>query len=132
MPEGNVTPQGAPPAGGASPPGGQGTGPGAATQPVANRGQEGMALAALAVVVQGLQSRILPLLPASSDAAADVREALNKLAKHVPPGAVSQGVQMTQAQRDLMQQRQTAMQQATQRAAAPAQQAPPQQPQMAA
>jgi hypothetical protein len=60
---------------------------------------------------------LLPMFPVGSDISRDVREAVNKLAKHVPPGAVSQGVQMTEAQRALMQTKQQAPQIAAQRAA---------------
>ena len=121
---------GAAPDGAASQPHqGQATGPGGATMPVANRGIEGQALARLAVHVQGMQT-VLAVLPAGSDAARDIREALNKVAKHVPPGGMSQGVQMTEAQRQLMQQRQmgpqVAAMRATQGGGQPQQ--PPQQP----
>lgn len=87
--------------------------------PTQNRGLEAQAMARLAVYVQGMQT-ILAVMPAGSDAARDIRDALNKLAKHVPPGAVSQGVQMSEAQRNLMQQKQMAPQIAAMRAAQPA------------
>lgn len=115
MPEGMTE---APPQGGASPATsaqGQATGPGGATSPVPNRGFEAAALAKLAVHVQAMQT-ILALLPAGSDVARDVREAVNKVAKHIPPGGMSQGVQMTEAQRSLMQQRQQGPQIAAMRA----------------
>ena len=122
MPEG-MTPTGAPPPGGATPampgqpgqPGGQASGPGGATAPTANRGLEAAALAKLAVYAQGMAT-ILAVLPVGSDASRDVREALNKIAKHVPPGGASQGVQMSEAQRALMQQRQMGPQIAAMRA----------------
>ena len=123
MPEGVTgAPGGAPPGGGAPSPspqpqqGGQASGPGGATAPIANRGIEAAALAKLAVYAQGMQT-VLAVLPAGSDAAQDVRDALNKIAKHVPPGGVSQGVQMSEAQRNLMQQRQAGPQIAAMRAA---------------
>ena len=87
--------------------------------PTPNQGLEAAALAKLAVHVQAI-SLIGGVLPAGSDAARDIREALNKLAKHVPPGAVSQGLQMSEAQRALMQQRQMQPQIAAMRAAQPA------------
>lgn len=138
-------PEGMPPTGGVPPtqsPGGtpapgqppqQGGGTGGASAPVPNRGLEAAALAKLAVYAQGM-STVLAVLPAGSDAARDIREALNKIAKHVPPGAVSQGVQMSEAQRNLMQQRQNAPQMAAQRAAqaSPPPQAAAPQPPMAA
>lgn len=125
MPEGMTGAPGAaspPQMGGATPPPGQPAGgAGGATMPTPNRGLEAAALAKLAVAVQQI-SLIGGLLPAGSDAARDIRDALNKLAKHVPPGAISQGVQMTEAQRALMQQRQNQPQIAAQRAAQPAMQ----------
>ena len=106
--------QGAPPGGGAPPPG-QATGNMPATVPGPNRGIEAAAQARLAVYVQGL-TRMLPEIPPGSDLAKDIREAVNKLAKHVPPGEVSQGIQMTEAQRQLLQQRQMSPQIAAMRA----------------
>jgi len=87
--------------------------------PTPNQGLEAQALAKLAVHVQAI-SLISGVLPAGSEAARDIREALNKLAKHVPPGAVSQGLQMSEAQRALMQQRQMGPQIAAMRASQPA------------
>lgn len=141
MPEGMTpTPVAAPATGGAaapspSPEGGQASGPGGAMGPTANRGLEAAALAKLAVYAQGM-STVLAVLPAGSDAARDIREALNKIGKHVPPGAVSQGVQMSEAQRNLMQQRQMQPQIAAMRAGqmgggAPQPQPAPPQPQAA-
>lgn len=92
------------------------TGVSPATTPSPNRGLEAAALAKLAVYVQGMQV-LLAVMPAGSDIARDVREAINKIAKHVPPGAISQGIQMTEAQKNLMQQRQEAPQIAAMRAA---------------
>ena len=99
----------------AGPPQGQATGSTPATMPVPNQGHEAAILAAIAVLVQRLQT-MLVVMPAGSDLARDVREAINKLAKHVPPGAVSQGIQMTEAQKQLMQQRQMSPQIAAMRA----------------
>ncbi len=132
-------PPGAPPAPqpGAPPPAQAGpgpTGPGPATQPVANQGLEAAAQARLAVFVQGMQV-LLAAFPAGSDIARDVREAVNKLAKHVPPGGVSRGVQMSESQRMLMQQKNQSPQIAAMRAGggggAPPQPAAPPQPQAA-
>ncbi len=144
MPEG-MTNTGAPPQGGATPPqpGQPGQPPqeqpaggaGGATMPTPNRGLEAAAMAKLAVHVQAI-SMISGILPAGSDIARDLREALNKMSKHVPPGQMSQGVQMSEAQRSLMQQRQQGPQVAAMRAAQPAgqppqQEQPPAQPQAA-
>lgn len=112
--------QGAPPAAMQA----QATGPTPATQPVQNQGLQASALARLAVLVQALQTTVLPMVPVGSDAGRDIREALNKLAKHVPPGAISQGVQNMSAQQMALQQRQNAPQIAAMRAS---QATPPQQ-----
>jgi hypothetical protein len=93
--------------------------------PTPNRGIEAKALAELAVAVQKI-ALISGILPAGSDAAQDIREALNKLAKHVPPGAVSQGLMSSSAQNTMMQQKQQQPQIAAQRAANPVM--PPPQP----
>jgi hypothetical protein len=62
-------------------------------------------MAKLAVHAQALQ-QVLAVLPVNSEIAKDIGEALNKLRKHIPPGAVSQGVQMSEAQKALFQARQ--------------------------
>lgn len=77
-------------------------------------------MAGLSVLAQRL-SVIAAGLPVGSDVARDVREALNKIAKHVPPGGVSQGVEMSEAQKMLMQTRQAGPQMMANRAAQPAQ-----------
>lgn len=110
-----AAPAGAPP--GAAP-SGQATGPTPATSPVANQGAVAVANAALAVIAQRLQ-QLLVVLPVGSDVARDVREAVNKIAKHVPPGAVSQGQMMTEAQKNLMTQREMGPQIAAMRSAQP-------------
>lgn len=103
--------------------------------PVPNRGLEAAAMAKLAVHLQALQT-LLAVLPAGSDIARDVRDGISKIAKHVPPGEVSQGVQMTEQQRTLMQTKQMQPQIAAMRAAQMqqmpgAQQGQPPQPQAA-
>lgn len=72
-------------------------------------------MAAIAVIAQRLQ-QLQIVIPVGSDMARDVRDAINKLAKHVPPGAVSQGQMMTEAQKNLMMQRQMQPQIAAMRA----------------
>src|SRR5262252_1274237 len=106
MPEG-MTPQGAaaPAQAGAASPPPQAGGAGGATMPTPNQGLAQAAMARLAVAVQAIQA-ISAVLPAGSDEAKAIREALNKLAPLVPPGGISPGVQMSEAQRALMQQRQ--------------------------
>ena len=99
--------------------------------PVPNRGIEAAALARLSILTQALQMT-LAQLPAGSDLARDIRDAVSKLAKHIPPGSFSPGVQMTEAQRQLMQQRQMGPQIAamrgTQMSQPPGPQTPPQAP----
>jgi hypothetical protein len=117
MPEEGMSAGGMPPQGGGAPqPQGQATGATPATMPVPNRGIEAAAMARLGVHVQGMQM-VLAMLPAGSDAASAIRDALNKVAKFVPPGGMSQGVQITEQQRQLMQQKQMGPQIAAQRAA---------------
>jgi len=107
----SMPPQGGPaPAPGAQPPG-QATGPSPASAPSPNRGIEAAALAKLAVHATAIQ-QLMMAFPIGSDISRDLREAVNKLAKHVPQGAVSPGMQMTEAQKMLMQQRQMAPQNA--------------------
>ena len=128
MPEGMTPGMGAPPQGGAAmnpPQEASAGGTGGATMPTANRGLEAAAMAKAAVHIQAL-ALITGVLPVGSDMARDFREALNKLSKHVPPGGISEGVKMSEAQRSLMQQRQQGPQIAAARAAQPV--APPQAP----
>jgi hypothetical protein len=109
------TPAGAQPSS-AQPEQGQATGSTPATMPVANQGGVAKAQAILAGITQLLQSLVLPGLPVGSDAARDVREALNKLAKHVPTGPASQGAMTAGQQNLLLQQRQNQPQIAAMRA----------------
>jgi len=107
----SMPPQGGPaPAPGAQPPG-QATGPSPASAPSPNRGIEAAALTRLAVLTARIRE-VMMAFPIGSDVARDISEAVNKLAKHVPQGAVSPGMQMTEAQKMLMQQRQMAPQNA--------------------
>lgn len=68
----------------------QGAGP--ATAPVPNRGLEAVALAQLSGAVRQLE-KIGAALPITSEAGKAVREAVLKLAKHVPAGSVAPGVE---------------------------------------
>lgn len=92
--------------------------------PVANQGIEVKALAKLAELAQALQM-VLAVLPVGGEAAKDVREALNKLAKHAMPGGARSGPAITEKQLELMQQRQQGPQIAAMRAAQPATMPPP-------
>jgi hypothetical protein len=59
-----------------------------ATGPTPNRGMEAAAMQRLAVSVKNLQG-VVPMLDASTPLAKDVLDCISKLAKHVPPGALS-------------------------------------------
>ena len=65
-----------------------------ATQPLANRGQEAAGFAKLGVALKVLQD-IVPLVGANSEVGKDVLSALQRLSKHVPTGAISNGVQLS-------------------------------------
>src|SRR5258708_4769326 len=89
--------------GAAAPPSGPGSAPGAspgespggaspATMPVANRGHAAAGLARLSQIVRLLEETV-PLLGVGSEAGRDVLKSLQNLSKHVPPGAMSQGVE---------------------------------------
>lgn len=123
-PPGGAPPQGGAPSPMAPPPEQPAGGAGGATMPTPNRGIEAQAIAKLKLVAQQL-ALISGIMPVGSEAARDMREALNKISKHIPEGAVSQGVQMSQAQQQLMQTKQQAPQIAAMRAAQPAGGAPP-------
>jgi hypothetical protein len=103
----------------------QATGTSPASTPSPNRGLEAVALAALKVHVEAI-NRLSGFFPAGSDAWRDVHKAVELITKHVPPGAVSQGLANTQAEKMAMQQRQMAPQIAAMRAAQSQQQQPAQ------
>lgn len=62
------------------------------TGPVPNRGAEAGGLAKLGQVVRLLEN-LAPSLGAASEAGRDVYKAIQTLAKHVPPGSMSQGIE---------------------------------------
>ena len=68
------------------------TGSSPATSPVPNKGLEAAGMAKLGLVIRQLET-IVPLLGAGTEAGRDVLKALTSLSKHVPPGAVSPGVE---------------------------------------
>jgi len=74
----------------------------------------------------------IPLLGVGSEPGKDLVKALSTLAKHVPPGSVSPGIQQSTMERLMQQQKQMAPQIAAMRAMQPGQQqgtppgAPPQ------
>lgn len=77
-----------------------------------------MGTALIGVIVK-MMERAIPLLGAGSEAGRDLIKGLSSLAKHVPPGALSPGVEGTAIERLALQQRQQAPQIAAMRAAAP-------------
>jgi len=72
--------------------------------PVANRGNQAAGLPKIAIIVQ-LMGVARLAFPPGSDPWRDIGKAEELLAKHVPPGAVSQGVMSTELQRLQQQQR---------------------------
>lgn len=98
-------PQGQPPVG-SSP----------ATGPVPNKGQEAAGMAKLGLAIRLLES-IVPQLGAGTEAGRDVLKALTSLSKHLPPGAVSPGVEKTSLMNMMQSQRQQQPQIAAMRAA---------------
>lgn len=81
-------------------------------------------MARLSMVVRQLE-QLVPLLGVGTEPGRDVVKALNSLAKHVPPGAVSPGVEQSAMQKMLLQQRQNGPQIAALRAAMGSQGKPP-------
>lgn len=76
-----------------------------ATSPVPNKGLEAAAMAKLGMIVRQLE-QIVPLLGAGTEAGRDVLKSLTNLSKHVPPGAVSPGVENSAMQKTMMQMKQ--------------------------
>ena len=129
MPE--IAPQAGNPAAPPSPPG---VAPAAASgqppfgsspvsQPVPNRGHEAAGLSRLGVIVK-LMEETIPLLGVGSEPGKDLVKALSSLAKHVPPGAVSPGIQQSTMEKLMLQQKQMAPQVAAMRAMQPGQPQP--------
>ena len=95
-----------------------------ATGPVPNKGMEAAGRAKLGLVVRLLESLVSPL-GASTEAGKDVLKALTSLSKHVPPGAVSPGVEQTSLMKLMVDQKQQQPQIAAMRAAMSGQQPNP-------
>jgi len=108
-----VPPQAMPPA---PQPGQPPVGSSPATAPVPNKGLEAAGMAKLGLIVRQLE-QIVPLLGAGTEAGKDVLKALTSLSKHVPPGAVSPGVENSALQGLMLKQRQQTPQIAQMRAA---------------
>jgi hypothetical protein len=93
--------------------------------PVANRGEQAAGLAHLAVAVHVLEEA-LPMLGMGNEAGRMVHSVLPKLAKHVPPGAVSPGIENSVLEKIMLKNRQNSMNVAQMRGAgAPRPGAPP-------
>lgn len=92
----------------AAPPGSPPTGPSPATMPVAARGEQAAGLARLAIAVHILEEA-LPMLGMGDEAGRAVHSALPKLAKFVPAGAVSPGIENAELQKLMLKNRQNAM-----------------------
>ena len=87
-----------------------------ATGPVPNKGLEAAGLAKLGLIVRLLES-LIPALGSGTEAGKDVLKALTSLSKHVPPGAVSPGIENSALMNLSQQQRQQQPQIAAMRAA---------------
>ncbi len=99
------------------------------SQPAADRGREAAGMSRLGVIVR-LMEETVPLLGVGSEPGQAMLKALNSLAKHVPPGSVTPGVQQSTMQRLMQQQQQMGPQVAAMRAMGqqPGQPAQPGQP----
>lgn len=86
-----------------------------ATAPTQNRGMEAAGLQALGMALKVLE-KSLSLLGATSEAGLDVMDAIKKLAKHVPTGAVGPAGEKNQLQSMMIQQQQQGPQIAAMRA----------------
>jgi hypothetical protein len=78
--------------------------------PVPNRGTEAAALAQLNIIVNALL-QLAPKIGVGTDIGRAVMKSANDLAKHVPPGSTSQGVENAEMTK-MVQQRQQAQSQA--------------------
>ena len=106
-----------PGAGASQPPGQPPVGSSPATQPMPNKGNEASGLAKLGLVIR-LMENLVPLLGTGSEAGKDVLQALSRLAKHVPAGMFSQGVEKSAMDGAAQQNRQMAAIQAMKAAGA--------------
>ena len=79
-------------------------------------GYQAAGMAKLSLAVKQLE-QLVPLLGATSEAGADVLEAIKKLAKHIPPGAVNQAAEKNSMQQMMMKQQQMSPMIAAQRMA---------------
>ena len=120
-----------PGAGAGSAPGQPPMGSSPVSQPVPNKGREAAGLSRLSVIIK-LMEETVPLLGVGSEPGKDLVKALSSLAKHVPPGAVTPGVQQSTMEKLMNQQKQMGPQIQQMRAAQAGQPpAPPGAPQAA-
>ena len=80
------------------PPGQPPSGSSPMTMPMPHKGMEVAGLARLGVVVKQL-TELLPILGVNSEPGKDVMTCLTKLAKHVPDGTISPGLEQSAMQR---------------------------------
>jgi hypothetical protein len=76
--------------------------------PVANRGEQAAGLAHVAVAVHILE-KAFPMLGMGDEAGRTVHSILPKLAKLVPPGAVSSGIEKSVLEKIMLENRQNSM-----------------------
>ena len=113
----------APPPGAGAPTGQPPFGSSPVSQPVPNRGHEAAGLSRLSVIIK-LMEETIPLLGVGSEPGKDLVKALSNLAKHVPAGSVSPGIQQSTMEKLMAQQKQMAPQIAAMRAMQPGQAQP--------
>lgn len=76
-----------------------------ASQPSPNSGFAAAGLARIGLMLK-IAEETLPMLGSGTDAGRDLLKAISLLAKHIPPGSVSPGVQQTAMQNAMLRQRQ--------------------------
>ena len=106
---GPIAPSPSPPVGAGTAPGQPPHGSSPVSQPTANRGMEAAGLSMLSVIVRLLEKAV-PMLGVGSEPGKDVLKALNSLARHVPAGSVSPGIQQSTMEQLMAQQKQMAPQ----------------------
>lgn len=102
----------------APPPGTPPMGASQATQPTQNQGFQAAGIQRLGLIVK-LMEQTVPLLGAASEPGKDLLQALTRLSKHVPPGAVSPASQQNTMQNLMMRQAQMGPAMAAMRGAGP-------------
>lgn len=95
------------------------TGPSPASHPTPNAGNQTAGLVKLSIIVN-MMPDIIKDLGVTTEAGLAAAKAMQDLAKHVPEGSVSAGMQNSQLQKTMLQNRQNGAQMQAMRAAAPA------------